>query len=88
MEFPELYSQCIAALQAETRLTLVLPRPWKLKPKGWPRGELLCEQPNTNVYSYSPAKIMDFLIKNGLVKITLADPTQSVTADAMYDEGK
>ena len=49
------------AIEAGTNMTLVLPRPFKNRPKGFPKGELLCEQPNSNVYSYDPEKILKWL---------------------------
>jgi hypothetical protein len=54
------------AVKQKRNMTLVVPRPFKGKPKGFPSGELLCEQPNSNVNSYDPRKILDWLKNNGL----------------------
>lgn len=48
------------------RVLLVLPRPWKGRPAGFPRGEVLCEQPTTNVVSIDSKKLVAWLDKNGL----------------------
>lgn len=54
------------ALSQGMRMSLVVPRPFKNRPKGFPMGELLCEQENTNVMSYDPSKILAWLKKNGM----------------------
>ena len=55
-----------AAISAGNRMTLVVPSPFKNRPKGFPRGDLLCEQPQSKVMSYDPHKILTFLNKNDL----------------------
>ena len=54
------------AISLNTRMTLVVPRPFKNKPKGFPNGELLCEQPRSNVKSYDPKKVLAWMKANGL----------------------
>lgn len=50
------------ALQNKTHLTLVHKG---RVPKGFPRGELLCENfDGRHVYSYDPAKVLNWLSKN------------------------
>jgi hypothetical protein len=41
-------------------MSLILPNRFK-RPKGFPRGELLCETPTGNVYSFDPDKIIKWL---------------------------
>lgn len=54
------------AIQAGSRMTMVLHRHWKRPPK-FPRGELLCENfDGRNVYSFDPLKILAWLAANGL----------------------
>lgn len=48
------------------RVSLVLPRPWKGRPKDFPRGELLCEQPTSNVVSIKSTNLIKWLDKHGL----------------------
>lgn len=43
------------------RVSLFVPRPWKDRPKGFPRGELLCEQPTGNVISVCSKKLNAWL---------------------------
>jgi len=54
------------AIKQKRNMTLVVPRPFKNKPKGFPRGSLLAEQTKSNVNSYDPRKILDWLKNNGL----------------------
>ncbi len=49
--------------QESDRVSLVVPRPWRDKPKGFPRGELLCEQPTGNVISVCSKKLNTWLDK-------------------------
>jgi len=46
--------------QGSYGMTLVLPKGFK-RPKGFPRGELLCEGHQGNVYSFKPQKIISWL---------------------------
>ena len=59
------------ALAFRQRITIVQPKPWRDKPKGWPRGELLSvtAQGDLAAYAYDPAKILDYLEGNGLVDV-------------------
>lgn len=59
------------ALQGGTRMTMVLPRPWRNKPKKFPRGELMCEQNNAGVYSFDPLRVLAWLAANNLIKVKL-----------------
>ena len=47
-------------------MSLVFQRKQK-RPKGFPRGELLCETERGRVYSFDPDKVIAWLKKNGLV---------------------
>ena len=40
------------------------------RPKGFPRGELLCETERGRVYSFDPDKIISWLKKHDLIAIT------------------
>ncbi len=57
------------AIQGGTDMTMVVPRPWKNRPPKFPRGELLCEQTKSNVYSFDPVKVLAWLTANGFVKV-------------------
>jgi predicted ATP-grasp superfamily ATP-dependent carboligase len=58
------------AMQGGTRMTMVLPRPWRNRPPKFPRGELLCENSDgRNVYSFDPMRVLAWLAANGLVKV-------------------
>ena len=49
---------------------MVIPRPWRNRPPKFPRGELMCENfDGTNVVSYDPLKVMNWLISAGLIKV-------------------
>lgn len=57
------------ALAAGTHMTLVRRRGAKT-PKGFPRGELLCENADgRNVYSYDPLRVLAWMKANGFVEI-------------------
>lgn len=77
MQIAELTAQALAAYQAKQNLILVLPSPWKQRPRGFPRGELLCTNKGSSVYSYDPMKVLGWLHKNGLIKVTLDEQTQN-----------
>lgn len=66
MDVNRMITEAEEALAANQRMSLTVPRPFKNKPKGFPRGDLLCEQPNCNVISYEPRKILAWLKKNDL----------------------
>ena len=69
------------ALAFGQRITIVQPKPWGKKPKGWPRGELLNVQGNQAAYSYDPAKILDYLEGNGLV-----EPQERIIGEIVTDD--
>ena len=64
----QMYKDAIEAIAAGTNVTLVLPRPFKRPPK-FPRGYLLCQHENSNVYSFDPKKIIKWLCENGLITL-------------------
>lgn len=66
MNITEMIISAEEALSQNMRMSLVVPRPFKNRPKGFPKGELLCEQERSNVVSYDPVKILTWLKKNGL----------------------
>ena len=67
----EMAKTAALAVQSGTRMTLVRRTGRKL-PRGFPRGELLCENSeNERVYSYDPLRILAWLGANELVKITV-----------------
>ena len=58
------------AIRDGSRMTMVIPRPWRNRPPKFPRGELMCENFNgQNVVSYDPLKIMNWLISTGMIKV-------------------
>lgn len=64
----QLAADAAMAINDKTNMTLVLPRPFKRPPK-FPRGELLCQQEKTNVYSFDPIKILAWLAANKLITV-------------------
>lgn len=63
----ELYKDAIEAKeQGSFGMTLVF-RTCQKKPKGFPHGELLCENTGSKVYSFSPDKVIKWLEKNKLI---------------------
>lgn len=66
----QLFEDANHARAMGTNMTLVTPRPWRNRPQGFPRGELLCEQPGQDVRSYDPEKVIRWLEKNDLVPVT------------------
>lgn len=57
------------AVNAGTRMTMVMPKCFKRPPK-FPRGELLCENADgRNVYSFDPLRVLAWLAANGIVKV-------------------
>lgn len=64
----------IAALEAAnagTRMSMVFVKGQK-RPKGFPRGELLCENfDGRHVYTFDPLRVLAWLTANGLVKATV-----------------
>ena len=71
------------ALAFGQRITIVQPKPWRDKPKGWPRGELLSvtAQGGLAAYAYDPAKILDYLEGNGLV-----EPQERIICEIVTDD--
>ena len=69
------------ALAFRQRITIVQPKPWRNKPKGWPRGELSNVQGNQAAYSYDPAKILGYLEGNGLV-----EPQERIIGEIVTDD--
>ena len=68
----QMAKEAIAAIADKTRMSMVLPRPWKNKPPGFPRGELLCENHNgTNVWSFDPLRVITWLAANELIEVKL-----------------
>lgn len=67
----QMAKDAFAAMQANTRVTLVRMRGRK-QPRGFPRGELLCENfDGRNVYSYDPARIIAWLNANRLIAVEI-----------------
>jgi hypothetical protein len=66
----EMAADAAGALAAGTNVTLVLRKGQKM-PQKFPRGELLCENfDGSRCYSYSPLKVLAWLNRTGLVKVT------------------
>jgi hypothetical protein len=76
MTIEELARACEAALKTGNRISLTMPKGKKRLP-GFPRGELLVENPNTGerTYSYDPVKILWHMHKHGVVQIVLTPPS-------------
>lgn len=87
MRIEELVAQAVEANNAGGNMTLVLPRPWKGRPKGFPRGELLCEQPGSGAYSYDPMKILTWLHKNELISVSIKEKLDVDAAEASGESG-
>lgn len=63
----QMAEEAVAAMKDGSRMTLVRVRGKKLK--GFPRGELLCENSDgRNVYSYDPARVIAWLKDNQLIE--------------------
>ena len=68
----ELAALAMQAIASGTNMTIVRLR-GKKPPRGFPRGELLCEDSNgRNVYSYDPLRVLAWLSANGLVEVSRA----------------
>ena len=65
----EMATTAASAIQDKTRLTMVVPRPWKNRPRKFPKGILLCQQEKSNVYSFDPLNVIAWLASNGLIKV-------------------
>ena len=68
---PEIMAaEAVQAIQNGTAMMLVVPRPWRNRPKKFPRGELACvNSDGESVYIYNPLKVLAWLVANGLVKV-------------------
>ena len=67
----QMAKEALAAVQAGTRMTMVRIR-GKKPPRGFPRGELLCENSDgRNVYSYDPSRIIAWLNANRLIAVEI-----------------
>lgn len=74
MTHGELARNTVAAIQAGTRMSLVR-QPKRKAPRGFPRGELLCENfDGTRVYSFDPVRVLKWLHKTGLLVDALTTP--------------
>lgn len=68
MEIRELHKLCVESIsEGFNYINLVMDK----KPKGFPRGELLCETHRGRVYRYSAIKMIAWMDKNNLLKDTL-----------------
>jgi len=62
-----LYQDALAAKEQGTLgMILTLPKKWN-RPKGFPRGSLLCETKTGKTYNINPNKIIKWLTKNNLI---------------------
>lgn len=58
LELEDLVRQCFLCIEAKSNISLVGPKP---RPKGFPRGELLCvNSSGESVYSYDPQKVVNY----------------------------
>ena len=64
----QLYKDAVNAKEqgAHCGMTLVFPKGVK-RPKGFPRGELLCETARGRCYSFNPDKVLLWLKNNSLI---------------------
>lgn len=59
LELEDLVSNCFQCIEAKCNISLIGPKP---RPKGFPRGELLCvNSTGESVYSYNPQKVVNWL---------------------------
>lgn len=66
----EMAQEAAAAVNGGGRMTMIF-RKGQKRPKGFPRGELLCENADGNhAYSFDPLRVLAWLTANGLVKAT------------------
>jgi hypothetical protein len=83
MSVESLARQCADAINNQQRfgvaateacITSVTPPGWK-RPKGFPRGELLMDQPYTQnrVWRYNASRMLAWMDANGLVQVVDAD---------------
>jgi hypothetical protein len=61
-------ADAVKAYNSNQNVSLILPRPWQQRPKGFPIGELLREKQGLVVYSYEPIKILEWMRKNGMIE--------------------
>ena len=70
----QMAQEAAAAYSDKTPVSYVLPRPWKNRPKGFPRGELMCENADgTNVWSFDPMRVFAWMAHNGLITVKKDD---------------
>jgi hypothetical protein len=74
VKIPELAQAAAEALSEGRNISLTFPK-GKRRMQGFPRGELLVENPDSGerVYSIDPFKILMWLKRAGLVEIRLTD---------------
>jgi hypothetical protein len=68
MQISEMAANAVEEYNSNQNVSLILPRPWQQRPKGFPSGELLCEKQGLAVYSYEPIKLLKWLRKNELIE--------------------
>lgn len=65
----QMAKDAVAAVNDGTRVTLIRQKGAQA-PKGFPRGELMCEQfDGSQAYSYDPYKVLAWLVVNGLIEL-------------------
>ena len=70
MKVEEMALAASKAAEAGTRMTLMLPRPWRNRPPKFPRGELLCENSEGScAYSFDPLRVLAWLAANKLITV-------------------
>lgn len=72
----EMYKQALEARSTDSRMSMTMKKGTK-RPAGFPRGELMCEQPEGNVYSFDSRKIIKWLNENNLIN----QPTEEKTME-------
>ena len=70
----EMALRAAIALQGRTQMSLVVPRPWRNRPSKFPRGELLCQQADSDIRSFDPLRVLAWLAAQGLVKVVPVTP--------------
>lgn len=74
------------AIRDGGKLTLVVPRPWRPRPPGFPRGELLSEHETNQVRSFDPARILTWLDKAGYLSIHVEHPAAPPVSPDRYEK--
>lgn len=71
MTVKEIYDECVNAIVGHQKHGLIGPcrigliKPAKI-PKGFPKGDFVSETHKGKLYSYSAAKVFDFLVDSGV----------------------